>query len=545
MKDAEQSKKPVSSVPRATRAAAPKENFMQDASYNDQKQSTQTMPAAAQTSAAKKPIGSPVPRRTPINGKKTKQYSFGNLHNRATQIVLGVLAGLLVVTVVLAFVLPGNNTIPSSSSNNLVNADYDKDEYALDDDAFVGTILPETDDAGVNYITDTLFLGDSNTLRMLSYADVTHVSMKNCIGIESMGITDVTSLKCVQFKGYATPVTMPEAVAIMQPRRVVITFGTNNAGGMSAEKFITEYKKAVDAINKAYPYADIIIGSVFPIDKYTSYSISMKTIDQYNLALAEFAEEEGCKFLNWSETLKNKETGFCKTEYTIQDGIHISREGMQNLFKYFRTHSYVSEDTRPKPLNDIPERLGTPPGLILSDGTKVEGPYSYATPSSAPTSAQVTISAYDDTSKTAGGGTITINGQTVTSTTLELALSSTMPTVVATPAVGYQFVRWLCSEGTITNTTSPTLSGFVISSANTTGTITVTAVFRYVGSASSSSAPQSLPSVSSTPPISSTPPTSTTPPASTAPPVSTAPPASTEPPPVSTVQSTGGTESTE
>lgn len=550
------------------------ENFMQDAAYDEYKVARETratpITAPVQTSARPEdavtnmrkrqdPSPAAAAKRPDAKSAKTKHVAAKNrvdkpwrfsLRDRRSQILLGSLAGILVVVVVLALVIPFGAEVPvsSGSGNNLMNEDYDKNAYTIPVEQLVGTILPETADAGVEYIRETLFLGDSNTLRMLSYGDVTHVDMENGIGIESMGITDVLSLKCVQFSGYSNAVTMPEAVAIMQPRRVVITFGTNNVGGMNPDKFIESYVKAVDAIKESYPYADIIVGSIFPIDRYTSYSISMTNIDQYNIALAEMADKHDLKFLNWSEALKNAETGFCETQYTIQDGVHISRDGMQSLFQYFRTHSYITEDTRPKPLADIPERLGTPPGIILGDGTKVEGPYSYASNSrssaSAVSTVAVSISAYDSTNKTTGGGTISVSGQSGASVTVNVVPGGTVPTATATPAAGYTFVRWECSEGSIPSPTSPTLSGLTVFSNTTQTAISVTAVFE--ATAVSSSAPQSVaPTPTSTPPASappaSTPPAST-PPAST-PPAST-PPASTPPvstsvePPASTVEAT-------
>ena len=47
---------------------------------------------------------------------------------------------------------------------------------------------------------------------------------------------------------------MPEAVAIMQPRRVIITFGTNDLSpSNSTENFIESYEKGIKAVEEATP----------------------------------------------------------------------------------------------------------------------------------------------------------------------------------------------------------------------------------------------------------------------------------------------------
>ena len=57
-------------------------------------------------------------------------------------------------------------------------------------DTTVPTILPQTADAGRSYVDDTLFIGDSNTVRYTMYADDTGTAfstLKNNIGVVSMG----------------------------------------------------------------------------------------------------------------------------------------------------------------------------------------------------------------------------------------------------------------------------------------------------------------------------------------------------------------------
>lgn len=242
---------------------------------------------------------------------------------------------------------------------------YDKDAVVIDAEKYDGIILSETEDAGEEYVNETLFLGDSNSVRYMNYKFTT---LDNTLAVVGMGIQSVDTMKCVKFEGMTNMVNMVEAVKIMQPRRIIINFGTNNATGMSTEDFIKKYRDVLDKIHNAYEYADIIIGAIPPFAKNTQYkSISMTSIDSFNAALADLAEEKGYKFLNSSEVMKDEKTGYIKSGFTVNDGIHISEAGLKTLFEYIRTHAYITEDTRPKPLKPVPKHTETV-AVVKSNG---------------------------------------------------------------------------------------------------------------------------------------------------------------------------------
>lgn len=258
-------------------------------------------------------------------------------------------------------------------SVNEEDSDYDKDAFVIDGEDSSDTIPKESADAGEEYINETLFIGDSNTVRMMNYG---YTSLDNTIALVGMGIQSVKTLQCVEFSGYSSPVTMVEAVKLMQPRRIIITFGTNNANGMDTDTFIKKYEEALDAIHDAYPYADILINSVPPFCKENKYpSLSIKSIDQFNVALYEMAGRRGLKYLNTASVMKDESTGYAKSGYTVSDGIHISEDGFNAMFGYIRTHSYVTEDTRPKPLNTVPKQNKNT--YVMTDGKLKSDPKSY------------------------------------------------------------------------------------------------------------------------------------------------------------------------
>ena len=287
--------------------------------------------------------------------------------------IVGTVAIAVLALVLLVGAIGGgsNDDIVDDYVENEIDQSYDKDREALDVEQLGNTILTETADAGQEYIDNTLFIGDSNTVRTQVYG---HTTWDNVVAAVSMGVEHITNLKMTFFKGYSEPVTVPVAVGMIQPQRIIITYGTNNTVGYEVEDFIRMYKNGISAIEKAYPYADIIINSIPPIDREReNLAITMQTIDKMNKALSEMAKEEGYKFVNSAEALKDEETGFAKKDYTIGDGVHLSKKGMDAMFEYFRTHAYITEDTRPKPLKPVPEREETPTGIITEDPIAVRG----------------------------------------------------------------------------------------------------------------------------------------------------------------------------
>ena len=180
----------------------------------------------------------------------------------------------------------------------------------INKEEFAGTILPETEDAGQEYLDNTLFIGDSNTARYMYYgpdddSDVHFTTIENTVGVVSAGVQNITSLKWEHFVGKGE-MAIPEIVEIMQPQRIIICFGTNNLT-METDTFIDYYTEGLAAIHEAYPYADIIVSAVPPLDKERSNTnLSMKQVDRLNTAIVEMCEEEGYKYLDTSEALERR-----------------------------------------------------------------------------------------------------------------------------------------------------------------------------------------------------------------------------------------------
>ena len=328
-------------------------------------------------------------------------------------------------------------------------------------------LLTETADAGSEYQDSTLFLGDSNTVRLYNNG---LVSLQQFCAREGIGTQVALTGGIVTFKGDNDHYTIAQAVAKMKPRRVVMTFGTNDTG-MEVQDFISNYTALVQAIQAAYPYTDIIVNTVPPIpENHSSYPhMDQAKIDDFNMALLNMCEQLGLKFLNTAETLKG-ENGYGNPDYYTDGDIHLKSAGLKAALTYLRTHAYQTEDRRPD-TNNIPTRtleyvsnpssaVAAPSSEAVSESTSVSESVSESTSESASssgsesTSTEAKFEARYQVEKS-GGGTLTTGDSTGNnSVSYKVNDPGKSITVTAVPAEGHVFVKW--SDGVTSKTRTDT-----------------------------------------------------------------------------------------
>ena len=355
-------------------------------------------------------------------------------------LVCAICALAILITASVTYVLLATKGNGASSTVTQVEEPSDlATHYQVDTQS--AALLTETADAGEAYLNDTLFLGDSNTVRLYNNG---LISLQQFCAKEGIGIQSAISEQLVTFKGTDQRYTMAEAVAMMKPRRVVITLGTND-NGMDVDTFINYYTQFVQSIQASYPYTDIIVNTVPPVpENHSNYpDTSQEKIDDFNMALLTMCENLGVKFLNSAEVLKDPSSGFGLSDYFIDGDIHLKSSGLKAVLNYLTTHAYETEDRRPDTSN-IPTRT-------LEYTSNPSDPVA---PSSSQAEAGETFQARYRIDQT--GGTLTsgdVSGET--SLSFDVTADDSV-TVTAVPAEGYFFVNW--SDGVTTPTRTD--SGF-------------------------------------------------------------------------------------
>ena len=384
-------------------------------------------------------------------------------HRAVLVCILCVLAVLLTFGITTTLLKKGGEEPAPSVSESVADPTPGEDlsgHYQIDNASTA--LLTETADAGTDYLNDTLFLGDSNTVRLYNNG---LISLQQFCAKEGIGTQVALNEGIVTFKKDSNHYTIPQAVAMMKPRRVVMTFGTNDTG-MEVSDFIAHYTALIQAIQQSYPYTDIIVNTVPPVPAdHSNYPhMDQAKIDDFNMALLDLCEQLGVRFLNSAEALKGSD-GYGIADYYTSGDIHLKSAGLKAVLNYLRTHALQTEDRRPD-TNNIPTRtmedVSNPSSAVAapsseavsSSESQAESASSSESSSSESTSEEKKFEARYRVDKN-GGGTLSVGNDTGNSSvTYTVTDPDKSITVTAVPAEGHVFVKW--SDGLTSKTRTDT-----------------------------------------------------------------------------------------
>ena len=396
--------------------------------------------------------------------KQQQNETMTPMQHRAVLVcILCVLAVLLTFGITTTLLKKGGEKPAPSVSESVADPTPGEDlsgHYQIDNASTA--LLTETADAGTDYLNDTLFLGDSNTVRLYNNG---LISLQQFCAKEGIGTQVALNEGIVTFKKDSNHYTIPQAVAMMKPRRVVMTFGTNDTG-MEVPDFIAHYTALIQAIQQSYPYTDIIVNTVPPVPAdHSNYPhMDQAKIDDFNMALLDLCEQLGVRFLNSAEALKGSD-GYGIADYYTSGDIHLKSAGLKAVLNYLRTHALQTEDRRPD-TNNIPTRtmeyVSNPSSAVAapsseavsSSESQAESASSSESSSSESTSEEKKFEARYRVDKN-GGGTLSVGNDTGNSSvTYTVTDPDKSITVTAVPAEGHVFVKW--SDGLTSKTRTDT-----------------------------------------------------------------------------------------
>lgn len=204
--------------------------------------------------------------------------------------------------------------------------EVEKDEHRV--------ILPKAETYGEGYLNNCVFLGDSRTVAMVSYACINDDDALAQIGISHMAFSknNFTNNAGKQY-------TLNSYLASHQRSVIYISLGVNGMNGISEEDYEKSYTSLVDSVISQAPNSDVVLMSIWPVDDNGPYQKSVQNswISKYNDFLYNLACEKQIHFLNINEILTS-EGGQIKSEYDAGDGLHYNKKAYDAIMEYIISH---------------------------------------------------------------------------------------------------------------------------------------------------------------------------------------------------------------
>ncbi|MDD3192600.1 MAG: GDSL-type esterase/lipase family protein [Oscillospiraceae bacterium] len=197
--------------------------------------------------------------------------------------------------------------------------------------------VPESDRVTSAYFDDALFVGDSITAGIQSYA-----LMKNASVVAFTGINTNTILTREVIRNEAGELeTMPQAISrYTDVKKIYVMLGANGIAWIGKESFVENYGAFLDTIRQQHPNADIYMQSILPVTASKEDSdpqFANSKIREYNAALLSMAQEKKYYYLNVAEAFAD-ENGCLPEEASPTDGMHFGPKYYEVWFEYLKNH---------------------------------------------------------------------------------------------------------------------------------------------------------------------------------------------------------------
>ena len=199
--------------------------------------------------------------------------------------------------------------------------------------------LPESEDAGQEYLDKWYFLGDSTTYGLSAYGCVE--SKRVWTGVS--GTLTLPNWSFTNIKDYetGTEMSLTDICAAKKPEYLLITLGVNGVSFLGEEDFKATYVAMVEAIQAATPDTKIVLGSIFPVAASYGHldQINNTKITAANSWILSIAEDMDLRYLDVNAYLRGAD-GNLPESYQSGDGMHLTPAAYQIVLDCVRTHVY-------------------------------------------------------------------------------------------------------------------------------------------------------------------------------------------------------------
>ena len=230
---------------------------------------------------------------------------------------------------------PAEVTEPSAPLSEGPLTEEEGEEEELERTVPAGPV-PESEPAADTYFDGAVFLGDSRTEGFYLYS-----GLKTGQYLYAVGATVESVFSKPVWDRGAEKVSLLDALAELDCRRVYLMLGVNELGWSKIENFHDQYALVIDRIREDHPEAEIALQSILPVSSRQEAKgtyVNNQRIAEYNRVIAALAEEKGCAFVNVAEAVAG-EDGCLPADLNF-DGVHLNPAGCRVWLDYLRTHTF-------------------------------------------------------------------------------------------------------------------------------------------------------------------------------------------------------------
>lgn len=189
-------------------------------------------------------------------------------------------------------------------------------------DNFIEPIQPKKTIGEVepSYFDDALFIGDSRTVGLRAFGELSNASYFAKTGISTNSLFTYPALD------EETNLTLSQTLASRNFGKIYIMIGINDICAISSETFLEQFSDAINKIREYQPNAIIYIQSIIGVTR--SLELSNPTlfdnsyVHERNLFLKDIADGEKIIFLDLFSNFIDDD-GYLNHEYS-SDGIHLN-----------------------------------------------------------------------------------------------------------------------------------------------------------------------------------------------------------------------------
>lgn len=245
---------------------------------------------------------------------------------------------------------PSTTAAPSTSKKPSVTEKPADVKYYPISHEIAGS-LPEKKAVSGSYFNDTVFVGDSVSLKLSYYeASADRLGKAQFLVAGSLSATNAlwdVSDKSVHPRYNGKKQKIEDSIAQMKVKKVYIMLGMNDINMAGINGGVKNFETLCNRILKKSPDVQIFVQSVTPMASSSNVASSKegklnnKSIYEYNKKLAALAAKRGWYFVNVSSVMYDSK-GYLRNEYCgdlSSMGIHFTDKGCKAWVDYLLTHT--------------------------------------------------------------------------------------------------------------------------------------------------------------------------------------------------------------